>query len=177
MGAKTRFTVGREQDCDIAIADSSVSRLHAEISLLDGEKLFIRDCNSRNGTEIIHSGQTRRIAEDTANASDTLRFGTVTMAASELVTAIRMLSAVPQEPSDKPPDHPSKPPVKEQHLSTPPLPQPDPNANLKKPAEKHAAEAKKPDPKPAAAAKTELIRCECGAVRPRDGRCADCGAM
>lgn len=192
MAAKTRFTVGREQDCDIAIADNSVSRLHAEISLLEGEKLLVRDCNSRNGTEIIQGGQSRRIAQDIASASDTLRFGEVTVAASEIITAVRMLLAVPtptvEEPHQSPTAPPPHPAAKPQPIPPAPAvaaPKPSPKpptAEIKPatPAKQDPKDSPKPLPsaqKPEPAIKTELIRCECGAVRPREGRCAVCGAM
>ncbi|MBI4523796.1 MAG: FHA domain-containing protein [Deltaproteobacteria bacterium] len=31
-----KFTIGRDKNCDIPIADDSVSRLHAEITIVDG---------------------------------------------------------------------------------------------------------------------------------------------
>lgn len=44
------ITVGRSRDCDIIIADSGVSRLHAEISLVGGQYVY-RDVSS-NGSAI-----------------------------------------------------------------------------------------------------------------------------
>ena len=44
------ITVGRSRDCDIVIADSGVSRLHAEISLVGGQYVY-RDVSS-NGSAI-----------------------------------------------------------------------------------------------------------------------------
>lgn len=44
------ITVGRSRDCDIVIADSGVSRLHAEISLVGGQYVY-RDVSS-NGSSI-----------------------------------------------------------------------------------------------------------------------------
>ena len=42
------FRIGRDPQCDIPIADSVVSRRHAEVVLLAG-KWWIQDCNSANG--------------------------------------------------------------------------------------------------------------------------------
>src|SRR3954469_5259948 len=44
-----RKTIGRSSDCDIAIRDRSVSRLHAKIELA-GEIVTVHDLDSRNGT-------------------------------------------------------------------------------------------------------------------------------
>jgi DNA-binding NtrC family response regulator len=46
-----RFVVGSAPHCDLIIADSTVSRVHAEIEPRD-EGLWIRDLNSRNGTQV-----------------------------------------------------------------------------------------------------------------------------
>jgi adenylate cyclase len=51
--------VGRSADCDVPVKDRFVSRKHLKISR-QGEKIFIKDLNSRNGTflngEPIHPG-------------------------------------------------------------------------------------------------------------------------
>jgi peptidoglycan lytic transglycosylase D len=44
----TSFFLGREQGCDVELADAQVSRRHAEVSLVDGEWI-IRDLQSSNG--------------------------------------------------------------------------------------------------------------------------------
>ena len=46
-----RFTMGRDTDNDLAIADSNLSRHHAEIESVRGS-IQIVDCNSRNGTMV-----------------------------------------------------------------------------------------------------------------------------
>jgi hypothetical protein len=48
---KTYFTVGRAQSSDVRIADISVSRLHAMISLCDDGTLAIVDLHSKFGTQ------------------------------------------------------------------------------------------------------------------------------
>src|SRR5678809_1541964 len=57
MTPKTRFTIGRDRGCDIPIADDSVSRLHAEITLLDGGRVFLTDCHSSNSTFVMRDGK------------------------------------------------------------------------------------------------------------------------
>jgi len=50
-GGGTRFTIGRTQECDLRIADMSVSRLHAQLTRgEDGWRLA--DLASRNGTRV-----------------------------------------------------------------------------------------------------------------------------
>jgi phosphoserine phosphatase RsbU/P len=47
--SKWPFTIGRAEDCDAAIADFRVSRLHARMEQAEGE-CFITDAGSRHGT-------------------------------------------------------------------------------------------------------------------------------
>jgi len=46
---KSPFTIGRAEDCDAAISDFRVSRLHARLER-EGEAYFITDAGSRHGT-------------------------------------------------------------------------------------------------------------------------------
>jgi pSer/pThr/pTyr-binding forkhead associated (FHA) protein len=45
------FTIGRSNDCDIVLADTAVSRLHARVSLR-GEDIEIADAETPNGTRL-----------------------------------------------------------------------------------------------------------------------------
>lgn len=45
------FTIGRRNDCDIVLADTAVSRLHARVSLR-GEDIEIADAETPNGTRL-----------------------------------------------------------------------------------------------------------------------------
>src|SRR5260370_2124366 len=47
--SKWPFTIGRAEDCDAAITDFRVSRLHARLEEANGE-YFIVDAGSRHGT-------------------------------------------------------------------------------------------------------------------------------
>src|SRR5256885_5039880 len=65
-----RFVIGRSDHCDLAIADSSVSGRHAEISRTDGD-IKIRDVGSANG--IYLNGE--RVEEAELFDGDVLRLG------------------------------------------------------------------------------------------------------
>jgi hypothetical protein len=43
------FSIGRDEECEIQVRDSSVSRIHAEVYFSEG-RWWIRDLNSANGT-------------------------------------------------------------------------------------------------------------------------------
>jgi pSer/pThr/pTyr-binding forkhead associated (FHA) protein len=44
-----RVVLGRQEDCDIVLADEAVSRRHAEIRLANGQRILL-DLSSSNGT-------------------------------------------------------------------------------------------------------------------------------
>jgi pSer/pThr/pTyr-binding forkhead associated (FHA) protein len=50
-GNGTSFTIGRTQDCDLRIADMSVSRLHAQLDRRE-EGWLLSDLGSHNGTRV-----------------------------------------------------------------------------------------------------------------------------
>lgn len=67
------FVIGRHGDCQLSIADPTVSGRHAELLFVDDD-LFVRDLNSTNGTLL----NGRRIQSLTGlRAGDVLHFGSV----------------------------------------------------------------------------------------------------
>jgi type II secretory pathway predicted ATPase ExeA len=58
--SKQSFTIGRHEDSDIRLANRSVSRHHAQLSMI-GEKVFLMDLGSRNGTCV--NGQRIRVSQ------------------------------------------------------------------------------------------------------------------
>jgi len=83
-----KFTIGRDKECDVAIADDSVSRVHAELTMLDGGKILLADRGSSNGTCIMQAGTPRRIDQAYVLPSDRVQFGSVVLPVSELMEAI-----------------------------------------------------------------------------------------
>jgi predicted component of type VI protein secretion system len=86
---KNRFIIGRDKSADIPIADPSVSRHHAEITLLESGQVFLTDCRSSNGTFVVRGGVERRITQETVNAGDMAKFGDVGIRVSDLLAAVR----------------------------------------------------------------------------------------
>ena len=64
------FTIGRDSSCDVSIADSGVSRLHARISTAGG-KWHVEDLDSGNGTFL----DSVRIREAVLPMTSTLQLG------------------------------------------------------------------------------------------------------
>jgi hypothetical protein len=89
----TKFTIGRDKDCDVPIADESVSRIHAELTILEGGKLLLADRASSNGTSIMQGGRPRRIHQTYVSPADQVQFGSVVLSVGELIEAIHASAA------------------------------------------------------------------------------------
>jgi pSer/pThr/pTyr-binding forkhead associated (FHA) protein len=72
---KRRVVIGRSKDCDIQVADSNVSRRHAEVRQ-EGAAHWLIDLDSTNGTEV----NGRRLKRAKLRPGDT-----ITVGATELV--------------------------------------------------------------------------------------------
>lgn len=83
------YSVGRDAAADIPIADTSVSRLHAVISEVGGDRLSVTDRASSNGTFVVRGGVAREIQSEQVAGADILRFGTVEIAVADLLEILR----------------------------------------------------------------------------------------
>jgi pSer/pThr/pTyr-binding forkhead associated (FHA) protein len=83
-----RFTIGRDRQCDVPVADDSVSRQHAEIWLAENGALMMADLQSSNGTRLIRNGTSSILNEAVVTAGDQVRLGVVTIGVEELVRRI-----------------------------------------------------------------------------------------
>jgi pSer/pThr/pTyr-binding forkhead associated (FHA) protein len=93
-----KITIGRDQACDIPVADDSVSRRHAELTMIEAGKLLLVDCQSSNGTAVLEEGRPRPIRQAFVTPSDRVQFGSVVLNVSDLVEAVsaRKPKAQPQ---------------------------------------------------------------------------------
>ncbi|MBF0376731.1 MAG: FHA domain-containing protein [Desulfamplus sp.] len=136
-----KFTIGRSRECDIVLADESVSRKHAELIFMPDGKLFLIDCRSTHGTLLINAGKSQSVKQEFISPTDVVRFGDVTMPVKEILEGIHLkfksfnTQAAQPKPSSEPPPQPQKPWVKGERL----------------------------------------IRCGCGAVKPKNAKCQECG--
>jgi RsiW-degrading membrane proteinase PrsW (M82 family) len=73
----TTLTLGRDPAADFTIADTSVSRRHAELVLLDDRRIFVRDLGTANGTARLRNGQRTPIQRDVIAPGDDVAFGDI----------------------------------------------------------------------------------------------------
>ncbi len=87
--APRRFSIGRAADCDVVIADSSVSRRHAELEV-DREALRLVDCRSTHGTHVIDNGHPRRVVREAVTPETIVQFGDSSLSVGDLLEAIQL---------------------------------------------------------------------------------------
>lgn len=95
MQSGKRFSIGRTKENDVAIDETSVSKMHASLLLNANGELIVSDTGSTNGTFI--NGE--RIAYGKANvisADDALRFGTVDVKL-EAIEKLELMTPVVEE--------------------------------------------------------------------------------
>jgi predicted component of type VI protein secretion system len=95
------FSIGRSPECDLVLADQSVSRKHAELLVLDDGQLFLVDCQSTHGTRLSQHGHTRPVQQEFVSLDAIVQFGDVSIPMSDLVDALR--EKHPQAALPKPP--------------------------------------------------------------------------
>lgn len=87
LPVKHTFTVGRARDCDVVLADGSVSRRHAALEL-HSDHLVIVDCGSTGGTYLLRAAGAERLGRAVLAAGTSVRLGEVEISAEDLVAAI-----------------------------------------------------------------------------------------
>ncbi len=95
-----KITIGRSTDCDIVLGDLTVSRLHAELELLENNRLLLTDCNSSQGSFVINGGKEERVSQRIVSELDSLKFGNITITVSEIVTATQLYESYTVDVND-----------------------------------------------------------------------------
>lgn len=108
------FIFGRDaSSADIAIADPSISRRHAEVVLLDDTRLFVRDLGSANGITLLRRGARTPLAREVIGRDDVVQFGDVSLsfeALREMLLEHLGRAPVPPTPPVSPTPTPPSPP-------------------------------------------------------------------
>ena len=87
----TKLLIGRDRDCDIALAHETVSAHHAELTFLPAGKLLLTDCKSRNGTfRLLPDGREQRVHQELVSPMDRVRLGDVALTVREILEAARL---------------------------------------------------------------------------------------
>ncbi len=102
-----KYLIGRDRNCDIALAHATVSSRHAELSFLGDGKLLLTDCQSCNGTfRLLPDGRALPVRQELVSPLDRVRFGEVALDMRDLLEAIRLKHADILAPPPAPPPPP-----------------------------------------------------------------------
>ncbi|MHA1538558.1 MAG: FHA domain-containing protein [Alphaproteobacteria bacterium] len=106
--AMKAWSIGRNQDCDIVLADTSVSRVHAELVETDDGRYYLTDCGSKFGT-FVGGGKDgwNPIRQVYVDHGDWIRLGEYEASISQL------LKMVPAGALPRTPQHDMAPPIDE----------------------------------------------------------------
>ncbi|MGE5146717.1 MAG: FHA domain-containing protein [Candidatus Eiseniibacteriota bacterium] len=79
------YTIGRGQKADIVIAESSVSRIHAELVSTDDGRYYLTDCGSKYGTFIQRDSEWKKIRQVYVRPRDPVKLGEYQTTAAQLM--------------------------------------------------------------------------------------------
>lgn len=103
MSKEKTYTIGRSRNCHIVLADDTVSKEHAQISLTGERKIFLTDTGSRNGTYLLKGKEFRKIQKKTHIVpGDTVKFGECEMVVGDILDDLRRREVLPIDVSSKP---------------------------------------------------------------------------
>ena len=86
------LSIGRRRDADVQLTDTSVSRVHAEVTMTGDGKYFLIDCGSLRGSWTrSQNGQWAQHRQGYVDASSPLRFGRFEVRLKDLAPLIRRM--------------------------------------------------------------------------------------
>ncbi len=92
-----RYRLGRGADADLRLAHATVSRLHAEIEVLEGGGVVLTDLDSTNGTWI----GAQRVTRIALSGDFDLRVGALLMEFSICLTTLDHIESVDSRQRDR----------------------------------------------------------------------------
>ncbi len=63
--------------------------MHAEVELREGDRLWVHDLGSQNGTVLIRQGREFPLTQEVVFSNDTLRFGEVALSARDVIEILK----------------------------------------------------------------------------------------
>lgn len=96
-----RYSIGRSRENDVVLADTTVSRQHAEIEDLGGGRYVLRDVGSSRGTLVQSGGQWQEITEIEVTAETPVLLGDLQTTVSALLQEASAAPAAAVPPADQ----------------------------------------------------------------------------
>jgi predicted component of type VI protein secretion system len=110
LSKPSTFLVGRSKECDVVLADPTVSRQHVQFVVKSANDLMLVDCDSKFGTFVQSGNDWRRITTTRVQPDDRIRLGQyeTTIKAIMAVVAPRLPPQAPGAASPKPQHKPQQ---------------------------------------------------------------------
>jgi pSer/pThr/pTyr-binding forkhead associated (FHA) protein len=84
-----RFSIARDEKCDVVLQGASVSRQHAHLTLRGDGSIQFEDANSTNGSYLVEGDKLVRISSTYLQQEACLQFGKVRVSLAEIMQDIR----------------------------------------------------------------------------------------
>lgn len=84
-----RFSIGRDESCDVVLQGASVSRQHAYLILRDDGSIQFEDADSTNGSYLLEGGEPVRINSTYLQPDACLRLGRARVSLADIMGEIR----------------------------------------------------------------------------------------
>ncbi|MBF0449751.1 MAG: FHA domain-containing protein [Candidatus Magnetomorum sp.] len=84
------FVIGKGRNCDIILADETVSNIHAEIFYTNNNEIYLRDRNSTNGTFLLKNKNFQKVEHTYLSPTDVVKFGLCEMAVKDLLEYLHL---------------------------------------------------------------------------------------
>ena len=98
------YQIGRSSTADIQIGDSSVSRIHAELTVTRNGSYYLTDCGSGGGSFIARDGEWAPIQQQFIGATENILLGRYQTTAQKLVSLLKDRQAHSTEQTPSPVD-------------------------------------------------------------------------
>jgi hypothetical protein len=99
MSLRKTYLIGRSESCDARLDGETVSRRHAEITVLGDGRLYLTDRGGPSGTEIFRDGAWHPLRQDYVSVTERVRFGGCE---TSIASLLQLLGVTDPQPSHAP---------------------------------------------------------------------------
>ena len=86
MSNFSTYKIGRNEDMDIRLDDSTVSRIHAELVVTANGEFYLTDCDSSGGSYVARNGEWIPVRQDFIAPADDILLGRYQTTPQRLLT-------------------------------------------------------------------------------------------
>ena len=88
------ITIGRSSSATLVADDPTVSRIHAEASLVKSGKAEVRDRESKNGLFVVQDGARERVSKAVIGKGDTVILGAYELSGARIIECLSATTVI-----------------------------------------------------------------------------------